>query len=37
MNAQTMKTVRMLYSISATVICSRALGRSPTTAVAISS
>ena len=36
MNAQTMKTVRMLYSITATVICRRALGRRPTTAVAVS-
>ena len=37
MNAHTMNTMRMLYSIRATVICSRALGRRPTTAVAISS
>src|ERR1700733_6167129 len=35
MKAQTMNTVRMLYSMSATVICRRALGRSPTTAVAV--
>src|SRR5580698_8210942 len=35
MNAQTMNTVRIEYSISATVICNLALGRSPTTAVAV--
>ena len=36
MNAHTMNTARMLYSISATVTCRRALGLSPTTAVAVS-
>src|ERR1700733_8451331 len=36
MNAQTMNTARMLYSINATVTCSRALGLIPTTAVTVS-
>jgi len=31
-----MKTMMIVYSISATVICSRALGLSPTTAVIVS-
>src|ERR1700722_8947165 len=36
MNAHTMNTARMLYSINATVTCSLALGLIPTTAVAVS-
>ena len=35
MNAQTMNTSRIENSIAATVICKRALGRRPMTAVAV--